>query len=176
MSLKLNGIMPEEIIDFIWIGDSAVDIEASDIKQWYEEGTGLVLKDDLEPTVFKLKPLNPSVKNYIYGIPSSEELEDKKTDINEMMSYENCFVKHIAAVWRQCCAYGIQSISAVKLAKVNTALGKKLSDDMLTSLEKDIPEQIIEINDKDQVTVSILSQIGKLLLRIAMTSEHQKKV
>lgn len=56
-----------EPIDTVWPGDSAVDLEASDLMAWCKAGgmEGLVIKPGEEPTVFKLRALSDRAYRHV---------------------------------------------------------------------------------------------------------------
>jgi hypothetical protein len=71
MALKIKSTPKQlrtDVLEFVWPGDDAVDLDASDLVEWARSGgaSGIVHKPGQEPDVIKCRPLcEQGVNHYI---------------------------------------------------------------------------------------------------------------
>jgi len=168
--LALTGLDPSVKREYTWIGDSAVDMEASDLQTFIDTGLGLVFKDGESQTVFTCQPLTPTRLSIVYskaslGLPQQDGTED--LDANQLLNAA------MPAVYRAAVAYGVVKISGIQMKTVYDSGGKRLSDALLDQL--DSVSLRIE-KDGQSFTLRLLTHLGALILSDSIASPTEKKV
>ncbi len=95
MGLKIKDApraLRAELIEVVWPGDTAVDVDQSNLPKWLEEGgkAGLVFNDEA-PCVITMRKLAPDELQYIVGMYTSGD--DSKRVLVNLRAFQIACVK-----------------------------------------------------------------------------------
>jgi hypothetical protein len=163
-TLNLVGLDPGAGRRYVWIGDDAVDADATDVPNWIKTGNGEVLKEGASPTVFQTRALSPTMLELVLN---HARLRPKDEPGPRTVLSIELLERNWPAAERAAVAYGVVSIeNGPEVKRVQDAGGLRLSDATLDAL------------DHPQLTIMglrLLSHLGNLILSDSRPSETESK-
>jgi hypothetical protein len=110
----------------VWIMDPAVDLEATDIREWYDTGEGYVLKRGQEASVIRYRSLDPR---------QQREAGAQAYDLNQLAKQNiEDLDKHALA--GECARFGVVSIKGIDLKRRRYHGITGLRDDAMVKLAR----------------------------------------
>lgn len=132
-TLNLVGLDPKATREYVWVGDDAIDQEASDLTEWAKTGRGLVVVEGKEATTFRTRGLSPTVLEIVLNharVGPVQEAQPEVAPINERVQ------RNWPAAERAAVAYGLISIeNGPALKRVEDAGGWRVDDATLALLD-----------------------------------------
>lgn len=167
MALNLNGLEPGKAREYVWVGDEAVDLAASDVVGWLDDGRALALKADAQPTVFRVQPLTPTRLQLVYN---HALMGAERTPGAESADLEGLAMRNMPAVYRAAVAYGVTAIdNGPQVKRVADAGGMRLADALLDALDR------FTAKLPTGESVRLVSHLGALVLADSQPTDGEKK-
>lgn len=163
-AVNLVGLDPSAQREYVWVGDDAVDVEASDLQVWGDTGRGLTFKQDPPnpPCVIRTRALTPTLLELVFNyarMMSSAPDPTPEADARTEVVYRNWPAAERAAV-----AYGVVAIEGgPPVKRTMDAGGWRLSDETLDSL------------DMRYAGLRLIGHLGNLILADSRPTESEKK-
>jgi hypothetical protein len=190
MGFDLMGLEPRAVQEYIWAGDDAVDLAASDTVQWRKSGVGLRVRDGATPAVIKWQALKDTVRDAVWRV-ATVGIEAPASPVP--VSFDDLVVANMPHVRLAACAYGIQAIENLPALEKIGGFRQKLVPgglrveehvlDALAGVKVELPNppgqdgKPLKGPDGSTVsTVKLLQHLGRLILDASKATEHEKKV
>lgn len=174
MTFSLMGLDPAAVATYHWIGDDAVDLAASNVREWLDHGTGLAICEGSTPVSICWRALRDTVNQHVWRLatvglalpPPSPEPPSLEAMIEAQMPF----------VRREAFAFGVTSIAGhpeIRFKQVALPGGMRVADEVIAQLEGVSAE--VETGN-GSFRVRLVQHLGRLILEASHATEQEKKV
>ena len=172
MAISLSGLTPGVEREYVWIGDDAVDLAASDVSRWLDKGEGLALKEGGDPVRFRLRALSPTVLQIVYNHARMGATVVASAEVVDQLDIAR---RNMPAVYRAAVAYAVVAIEnggELKAKRQADAGGLRLADDVLDTIDRITAR--MEVGD-GTTRIRLIEHLGLLALSDSQPTEQEKK-
>ena len=160
---NLVGIDPNAVREYTWIGDDAVDLDASDIPAWVRTGRGLAIKQGAEPCILRTRALTPTVLALVTGHAMMGAPSDPSPEVARR---HEAIVRDWPAAQRAAVAYGVvEIVNGPKATRVSGPGGWRLADEVIDALDR----------YQHEGWLRLVGHLGDLILGDSRPTETERK-
>lgn len=168
--ISLVGLEPGVPRRYVWVGDEAVDRDASNLAGWLGSGDGLVVRDGQAPTVFVCEALRPTTLAIVRGYASMGAIGPASPVAQDASGLA---MRNMPAVARAAVAYSVVAIeNGPACERVHDAGGLRLSDALLDRLDR---IRYVARHGDRTFSVRLMEHLGFLLLGDAAEGSEEGK-
>lgn len=177
MAFSLMGLEPRAVEEYVWAGDDAVDLAASDTEQWRLTGKGLRLREGAKPVVFRWQALKDTVREMVWRLATSGlriPPGPQPVDIEALIEAQ------LPVVRREAFAFAVTAIEGhpeLAFRQVLVPGGLRVADEVMDALEGvTVKLPIKGAAEGEGLSVRLIQHLGRLVLEASRATEHEKKV
>jgi len=148
--LEIEG----EIRETHWVMDEAVDLGQSDLTTWVRDGSGLMMRPGVKPSLIRWRPLGDRERFAASRLANLNKNADGDVDERAVISYMH-----------ECARFGLLDFDGIPLGRAHYFGVKGISDESMRVLDRlKVPKEPTDANLERVKDLRFLTWIGGLIL------------